>query len=94
MTNEAVSPAVSLKSKPTSSPSAQSHHPDVQELIARFDAHQEMDCPALDGGYLDFIGAIYMEAAHDPEFHPTPEILGLIRTVNAQMRLCSMREVA
>lgn len=74
-------------------PPVQSNHPDVQELITRFNANQEMDCPALDRGELAFIGAIYMEVVHDPNFHPTPEILGLIRTVNAQMQLSSAQAV-
>lgn len=70
-------------------PAVESQHPDVQELITRFNANQELDCPALDRGELAFIGAIYIEVVHDPSFHPTPEILALIRTMNAQMRLSS-----
>lgn len=75
-------------------PPVQSNHPDVQELIVRFHANQELDCLALDRGELAFIGAIYMEVVHDPDFHPTPEILELIRTVNAQMRLSSEQVAA
>ena len=63
----------------------QSSHPDVQELIDRFNANQEMDCPALDRGDLALIGAIYMEVVDDPDFYPTSHILALIRTLNAQM---------
>lgn len=70
-------------------PAVKSQHPDVQELINRFNANQELNCPALDRGELAFIGAIYMEVVHDSDFQPTPEILALIRTVNAQMRLSS-----
>lgn len=75
-------------------PPVESNHPDVQELIARVQDNQEMDCLSLDRGDKDFIGAIYMEVVHNPDFHPTPEILELIRTANARMRLGTKRAVA
>lgn len=89
--NQPAAPASDVRSD---IPPVQSNHPDVQELIVRFNANQELDCPALDRGELAFIGAIYMEVVHDPNFHPTPEILGLIRTVNAQMQLSSAQQAS
>jgi hypothetical protein len=74
-------------------PPVKSSHCDVQELIARFNDNQEMDAPALCRGELAFIGAVYMEVVDDPDWHPTSHILELIRTVNAQMRIGSKREV-
>lgn len=68
-----------------SPPEVRSSHPDVQELIARFNAHQEIDCPSLDGGELALIGAIYLEVVDDPDFSPTSHILQLIQTMNAKM---------
>jgi len=62
-----------------------SSNPNVQELIDRFNAHQEIDSGILDRGDIALMGAVWMEVNHNPTWHPTEFIEKLICDINARL---------
>jgi hypothetical protein len=69
-----------------------SEYPDVQEMVERYNRHEEFDCLALDDGHRAFIGAVYMDVTENPNWHPTPHILSLIQDINGKMAAASAAE--
>lgn len=70
----------------------QSANPEVQELLDRWYADEEMDCPLLNDSDLAFISAVFNEVLDNPEWAPTLHIFGLIGNLNGRLASWAKRK--
>lgn len=61
-------------------------NPHVQELIARFNNHQELDSGVLDRGEKALVGAVFMDALDNPSLELPEHIEYLVIDINARLK--------